>query len=376
MRGVGRERTVDIGFERRKVDLDYAVVILSGIGGYLGVGPQVVAERVRTVGHFGAARRPQVTFHRLVVGEERTGGAHFGAHVADRGFAGGRERRRTVAEVFDHGVGASLDGEDAGQFQDHIFRRSPSAQFSGELHADDLRHLQLPGDARHHVDGIRAAHADRDHAQAPGVGGVRVGADHHAARERIVLQHDLVDDPGAGLPEADAVAVRHAAEEVVHFAIRTVGRGQVFVRAHVGLDQVVAVHRGGDGRTVASGVHELQQRHLRRRVLHRHAVGTEIDVVRAADVGVPDGQFRPVGVEQVRVKDFLGECQRRAGGLAGGIDAVGEGSVNGTDQIEVEQHLFYRLSFVFCVGSLAGNPAPSAGGVPFPPDGSSWNGSF
>ena len=56
------------------------------------------------------------------------------------------------------------------------------------------------------VDGVGAADADGDHAEAAGVGGVGVGADHHAAGERVVLEHDLVDDPAARLPEADAVA--------------------------------------------------------------------------------------------------------------------------------------------------------------------------
>ena len=54
-----------------------------------------------------------------------------------------------------------------------------------------LGRLELPGQARHDVHRIRAAHADRAHAQAARVGRVRVRADHHAARECIVLQHDL-----------------------------------------------------------------------------------------------------------------------------------------------------------------------------------------
>ena len=58
-------------------------------------------------------------------------------------------------------------------------------------------HLELPGHAGHDVHGVGAAHANGAHAQAAGVGGVRVGADHHAAGERVVLQHNLVG-VGAG----------------------------------------------------------------------------------------------------------------------------------------------------------------------------------
>ena len=52
--------------------------------------------------------------------------------------------------------------------------------------------------ARHHVDGVGAADADRDHAEPAGVRRVAVGADHHPAGERVLLEHDLVDDPDPG----------------------------------------------------------------------------------------------------------------------------------------------------------------------------------
>ena len=45
--------------------------------------------------------------------------------------------------------------------------------------------------------------------EAAGVGRVAVGADHHPAREGVLLEHDLVDDAAARLPEADAVLGRH-----------------------------------------------------------------------------------------------------------------------------------------------------------------------
>ena len=81
---------------------------------------------------------------------------------------------------------------------------------AGEAHADDLGPAHVEREAGHHVDGVGAAHADGHHAEAAGVGRVAVGADHHPAGEGVVLQHDLVDDAAARLPEADAVLGRHA----------------------------------------------------------------------------------------------------------------------------------------------------------------------
>ena len=77
----------------------------------------------------------------------------------------------------------------------------------------------LNGQPGHHVDRVGAADADRDHAEAARVRRVAVGADHHPAGERVLLEHDLVDDPGARLPEADAVLRRHGAQELVDLGV-------------------------------------------------------------------------------------------------------------------------------------------------------------
>ena len=79
---------------------------------------------------------------------------------------------------------------------------------AGQVHADQLRVLDLPRHADHHVHRVGAAHAAGDHAQAAAVGRVAVGADDQPAGEGVVLQHDLVDDPRARLPEAHAVPGR------------------------------------------------------------------------------------------------------------------------------------------------------------------------
>ena len=181
--------------------------------------------------------------------------------------------------------------------------------------------------------GIRAAHADRDHAQSSGIRRVRIGPDHHAARESVIFEHDLVDDARSRAPESESVAVRHAAKEVVHLAIRLVGRPQVVRCAPVGQNQVVAMDRGGNRRTVAAGVHELQQSHLGRSVLHGDPVGAEVHIVLAS--AERSGRR---GVEQVGVQDFFGQCQRSAFGGARAFHLFAERAVDGPDQFDVKLH--------------------------------------
>ena len=79
----------------------------------------------------------------------------------------------------------------------------------------------------------------------PAFGRVAVGADHHAAGERVVLQHDLVDDPRARLPEADAVLRARGAQEVVDLRVRVERAGEVGRPSTPRLDEVIAVHGRG-----------------------------------------------------------------------------------------------------------------------------------
>ena len=86
----------------------------------------------------------------------------------------------------------------------------------------------------HDVDRVGAADADGDHAEAASVGGVGVGANHHAARECVVLEHHLVNDAAAGIPEADAVTGGYRLEEIIDFSVLVVGGEQVVAGAGVG----------------------------------------------------------------------------------------------------------------------------------------------
>ena len=83
----------------------------------------------------------------------------------------------------------------------------------------------------------------------------------------------------------------------------------------------------GRGDLGQPGGHELQQRHLRRGVLHRHPIGME--------VGVADAPLELLaGVGEVVDEDLLGQRQRPAEALAGSGDTLGERGVDALDEID------------------------------------------
>src|SRR6185312_833875 len=119
--------------------------------------------------------------HFLVVGEYGAGRTDLGAHIIDGAFAGGAEAVGAFAEIFYDSAGSAFYGEDAGDFEDDVFRGGPAAEFTGEFYADEFGHLEFPGEAGHNVNCVCAAYADGDHSEASGVGGMGVGTDHHAS---------------------------------------------------------------------------------------------------------------------------------------------------------------------------------------------------
>ena len=91
-----------------------------------------------------------------------------------------------------------------------------------------------------------------------------------------------MDDAAARLPEADAVLGTSGGEEVVDLAVDVLGARQVLVAAELGLDQVVAVDGRGHLDFGQARRDELQHGHLGRRVLHGHAVRSQLQIRRAA----------------------------------------------------------------------------------------------
>ena len=191
------------------------------------------------------------------------------------------------------------------------FGRDQPDERAGEVHADELRPAHVEREAGHHVDRVGAADADGDHAEPAGVGRVAVGADHHPAGERVVLEHDLVDDARcpASRSRCRTWPTPCAGSRRPRCWCRA-ANVEVDVGADLGLDQVVAVHGGRHGHLGQAGGHELQQRHLRGGVLHGDAVGVEVGVA-AAPL-----ELLALGVAQVVDEDLLGEGQRPAEAVA------------------------------------------------------------
>ncbi|MCG3120622.1 MAG: hypothetical protein ALAOOOJD_03403 [bacterium] len=226
-------------------------------------------------GGFGDCRAlggDQIRFHAIVKWKDRRRRADLRAHVGDRRFAGRADRPRALAKIFDNIVGAALHRENSGDAQNNVFCGGPAVHFTFEMHADEARPFQFPRNAGHHIHRIRAADTDGNHAKAAGIGRVRIRADHHAARKSVIFQHDLVDDAGARIPKADAVFVGNAGEKFIHLLVLIARPRQIRMRTELGLNQMIAMHRARHDGLRQARAHELQQRHLRRRVLHGHAI--------------------------------------------------------------------------------------------------------
>ena len=325
VRGV---RAHDVGLEVVEIDLDHPVVDPFWVGLDLRVAAEVLRVLVGEPRDLLPAGCLQVQRAVQVVGEHRARRADLRAHVADGRLPRRGDRLDTRPEVLDDRAGATLDREHARHREDDVLRRRPAGQPPREADTDQARDPGVERPARHHVHRVGPADTDRGHAQPARVRGVAVGPDHHPARERVLLQHHLVDDPRAGLPEPDPVLRRDAAQELVDLRVRVEGTAQVRARADVRLDQMVAVHRGGDRDPRQPRGHELQQRHLGGGVLHRDAVGSV--------VGVVDAPLRadPLRVGGVRKEDLVRKGQRSVQPAPRDLDPLRVAAVEGLDELD------------------------------------------
>lgn len=225
-------------------------------------------------------------------------------HVADGSHASARDGIDTRAMVLNDGASTTLDGQDIGDLENDILGRGPARELASKLDADNIGSLEFPREVGHDVDGIGTADTNSSHAETTAVGGVGVSADEKTTRESIVLQDDLVDDTGAGLPETNVVLGAGGRKEVVDFLVDADGASQILAATNLGLDQVIAVHSGRVGDGVHASGHELQDGHLSGGVLASNAVRAELQV-RLATL-----DFLAVGIIQVRVENLLGIVQR------------------------------------------------------------------
>ena len=273
-------------------------------------------------------RRLEVRRHPLVEGEHGSRRAELRAHVADRALAGRADRLGAGAEVLDDLVRPALDREDPQRYVITSLGDVQPASLPVRCTPIELRVEHLPRQPGHDLAAVHAADPDGQHAEAAPVRGVGVGADHEAARERVVLQDDLVDDPRPRLPEADAVLLRGRVEELVDLVV--LGDRAVHVLGGAGLraDQVVAVHRGGHGDAGLARLHELEERHLAGRILHRDPVHAEPEGGLAALPGLR------APVVDVGDQDLLAEGERPVPLAAGTGETLRHRGVEGADRVD------------------------------------------
>ena len=137
-----------------------------------------------------------------------------------------------------------------------------------------------------------------------------------------------MDDPRPRLPEADPVLLRGRVEELVDLVVLGHRPAHVLRRARLRADQVVAVDRRGHRNPGLVRLHELEQRHLAGRVLHRHAVDAEPEGGRAPlpGLGTP--------VVDVGDQDLLAERERAVPVAAGPGETLRHRSVEGANRVD------------------------------------------
>ena len=222
---------------------------------------------------------------------------------------------------------------------------SPARQLTSQLDTNDLGSFEFPGKAGHDVDSVSTTNTNGGHTKTTSVGSVRISTDEESTRESVVLEHNLVDDTRAGLPETNVVLCARGGQEVVDFLVDLVGAGQILLAADLSLDEMVAVDSGRGSNGGHSSRHELEDGHLGSGILAGHTVGTELEV---ADTTL---NLLTVRVVQVRVENLLGK---------------GEGAVETrADNAQVLAHLLVvDVVALFPVGhlDLAGEGSIADGG--------------
>lgn len=179
----------------------------------------------------------------------------------------------------------------------------PAVELASELDTDDLGGLQLPGEVGHDIDSVSTADTDGGHTETTTVGGVRVSADEKTTGESVVLEEDLVDDTGAGLPETDVVLGAGGGKEVVDLLVDVDGTVKILGATDLGLDQMVTVDGGRVSDGGHAGGHELEDGHLGGGVLASYAVRAQLEVGNTAL------ELLLVGVVQMGVENLLGVRQ-------------------------------------------------------------------
>ena len=141
-----------------------------------------------------------------------------------------------------------------------------------------------------------------------------------------------MDDAGSRFPEADAVFLRDAAQEIVDLFVGAERVSQICLRLDAGENQVIAMNRSGNGRSLSARHHELQQRHLGGGVLHGDTIRVQVHVV-LSPLKRARGFLREMGIE-----DFLRKRQRTGQQVAGASNLPWQPGIEFLDDFEVHCH--------------------------------------
>ena len=155
-----------------------------------------------------------------------------------------------------------------------------------------------------------------------------VGADHHPTGKGVLLQHHLVDDPRARLPEPGAVAGAHRGQEVVNLTVAVHGGCQIALAVISSFDEVVAVGGRRNLNLVEASGHELQPSHLGSGILHGYPVGPQIYVGHASlEVSV-------LGIVKVVDEHLFGQCEGPSESVSTNVDPLVKGVVDAMNQLD------------------------------------------
>ena len=292
-------------FNLRKVDFNNLVVESRRICQHLIISTEFGCIHLCERCNFFTACLAEILAGILVEWEDRACGTQFGSHVTNGSLAGGRDAVQSLAEVFEDGVGSALYGKNAEDFENHILRSGPAREFTCEMHTNETWHLEFPRLTGQHIYGISTTYTYGHHAETTSIRSMRIGTHHHTSRECIVFEHYLMDDSGTRSPESDMIFLRNRLQEVIYLFISLTCLRKVLRSAHIGTNQVITMYGSRYGHLVLTRIHELQECHLRSRILHRHAIRTEVNIFYTSFIW-----SQLCRVEKMRKEHLLGISKR------------------------------------------------------------------
>ena len=107
---------------------------------------------------------------------------------------------------------------------------------------------------------------------------MRIGTHHHTSREGVVFKYNLMDNTGTRSPETDMIFLRYGLQEIVNLFICLTSFRKIDVSAHICANQMITMNGSRHSNLILARIHELQERHLRRSILHRHAIRSEVNI--------------------------------------------------------------------------------------------------